>query len=61
LAAHPKFANALPLHVTVRAGETLYLPAMFYHHVRQSDDDAGRCIAVNMYSRAAGAGPYERG
>jgi peptidyl-lysine (3S)-dioxygenase / protease len=56
LGRHPNFAQTLPLHVTVRAGETLYIPALFYHHVRQSDDALGRCIAVNMCAWPGGMG-----
>ena len=60
LSRFPKFAHALPLHVTVRAGETLYLPALFYHHVHQSDDSLGRCVAVNMYARVRAWRPVPR-
>lgn len=31
----PLFAHATPLVVDVRAGETLYLPALWYHKVEQ--------------------------
>ena len=59
LSRYPRFAQALPLHVTVRAGETLYIPALFYHHVRQSDDVHGRCIAINMYAVAVAVAPRD--
>jgi jumonji domain-containing protein 7 len=36
---------AHPIHVTLRAGESLYLPAGFWHHVRQS----GKTIALNWW------------
>ncbi|XP_041367695.1 bifunctional peptidase and (3S)-lysyl hydroxylase Jmjd7-like [Gigantopelta aegis] len=45
LTKYPDFANAHRYEVTVNAGETLYLPAMWFHHVRQSHG----CIAVNYW------------
>ncbi|KAJ1928902.1 hypothetical protein IWQ60_001645 [Tieghemiomyces parasiticus] len=49
-ARYPLFYNeARPLHVTVASGDLFYLPALWYHHVQQSDDDAGRVIAVNYW------------
>jgi len=41
----PTYRQASPLHVSVRAGETLYLPSLWFHHVRQSHG----CIAVNFW------------
>ena len=41
--------HAKPLRVTVRAGELLYLPSLYYHHVQQTADPDGRCIAVNFW------------
>jgi len=38
-------AGAHPLHITVRGGETLYLPAGWWHYVRQE----GLTIAVNYW------------
>ncbi|KAF3335914.1 jmjC domain-containing protein 7 [Carex littledalei] len=38
-----------PFQCTVRAGEILYLPSMWFHHVTQSPDDNGRTIAVNYW------------
>ncbi|KAK9829013.1 hypothetical protein WJX72_003410 [[Myrmecia] bisecta] len=38
-----------PLHVTVRAGEVLYLPACTWHHVSQSAGEEGCAIAVNYW------------
>jgi peptidyl-lysine (3S)-dioxygenase / protease len=41
-----------PLEVTVSAGETLYLPVGWWHHVRQSGDGEGGkgvCIAINYW------------
>ncbi|KAH9936956.1 Clavaminate synthase-like protein [Amylocystis lapponica] len=37
--------DAHPIHITVRAGETLYLPAGWWHYVRQT----GLTIAVNYW------------
>jgi hypothetical protein len=34
LAAFPRFAEARPLEVTVRAGEILFIPVMWWHHLR---------------------------
>jgi len=42
---HPPFARASPVTVKVQAGETLYLPALWYHRVTQE----GLCIAVNYW------------
>ncbi|XP_072032141.1 bifunctional peptidase and (3S)-lysyl hydroxylase JMJD7-like [Amphiura filiformis] len=41
----PCYSKAKPLHVTVNAGEMLYLPSLWFHHVRQ--DQA--TIAVNFW------------
>lgn len=41
------FEGPGPFRCTVRAGEILYLPSMWFHHVRQSPDENGRTIAVN--------------
>ncbi|KAG8703869.1 hypothetical protein FRC08_002584 [Ceratobasidium sp. 394] len=37
------------LRVTVQAGESLYLPAGWWHHVAQTGDDEGVCVAVNWW------------
>ncbi|KAF9247051.1 cupin-like domain-containing protein [Melanogaster broomeanus] len=47
----PHLPNALPpeahpIHITLNAGETLYLPVGWWHHVRQSGDVT---IAVNWW------------
>ena len=40
----------VPIVVEVRAGECLYLPAMWYHHVTQARDERGTpAIAVNYW------------
>ncbi len=31
----PCYDKAKPLHITVNAGEMLYLPSLWFHHVRQ--------------------------
>lgn len=41
LARYPAYSQARALRCTVRAGELLYLPALWFHHVRQSQ----ACIA----------------
>jgi len=38
--------GAHPIHITLRAGDTLYLPAGWWHHVRQS---GGTTIALNWW------------
>lgn len=42
---YPEFANVRPLEVTVGPGDVLYLPSLWYHHVRQTH----ACIAVNFW------------
>ena len=41
----PDFAHAKPVTVTVNAGEMLYLPSLWFHHVQQTHG----CIAVNFW------------
>ncbi|XP_055496961.1 bifunctional peptidase and (3S)-lysyl hydroxylase JMJD7 isoform X2 [Leucoraja erinacea] len=45
LSRFPEYSLARPTHCTVRAGEMLYLPSLWFHHVRQSHG----CIAVNFW------------
>ncbi|KAJ0009186.1 hypothetical protein NQD34_016601 [Periophthalmus magnuspinnatus] len=45
LTRFPEFGSVSPLQVTVRAGEMLYLPSLWFHHVRQSHG----AIAVNFW------------
>ena len=51
-----------PLRCTVRAGEMLYLPSMWYHLVEQEEDEdeaGGAAVAVNWwYDMDFGAGVY---
>ncbi|OWF43314.1 JmjC domain-containing protein 7 [Mizuhopecten yessoensis] len=42
---YPQYRHTRPLEVTVHAGQTLYLPSLWFHHVSQSHD----CIAVNFW------------
>ncbi|KAL0371976.1 UNVERIFIED_CONTAM: Bifunctional peptidase and (3S)-lysyl hydroxylase JMJD7 [Sesamum calycinum] len=43
------FNGPKPFEVTVKAGEMLYLPSMWFHHVRQSPDETGLTIAINYW------------
>lgn len=43
------FNGPKPFECTVKAGEILYLPSMWFHHVRQSPDKHGRTIAINYW------------
>lgn len=45
LSHYPEFGKARGVEVTVREGEILYLPSLWFHHVRQSHG----CIAVNYW------------
>lgn len=45
LERYPEYAQAKPLQCTVKAGEMLYLPSLWFHHVQQSHG----CIAVNYW------------
>ncbi|KAJ0098619.1 hypothetical protein Patl1_22235 [Pistacia atlantica] len=50
MAKFPSFFDGpKPFECTVNAGEILYLPSMWFHHVRQSPDDNGFTIAVNYW------------
>ncbi|XP_016129516.1 bifunctional peptidase and (3S)-lysyl hydroxylase JMJD7 isoform X2 [Sinocyclocheilus grahami] len=42
---YPSYRLTKPLLCTVKAGEMLYLPSLWFHHVRQSHG----CIAVNFW------------
>lgn len=44
-ATYPLYRNATPVQVRVEAGDALYLPSMWFHHVQQSH----ACIAVNYW------------
>ncbi|XP_026395049.1 jmjC domain-containing protein 7 [Papaver somniferum] len=43
------FNGPRPFECTVKAGEILYLPSMWFHHVKQSPDSRGRTIAINYW------------
>lgn len=45
LKKYPKYAKANPVTCTVQAGEMLYLPSLWFHHVQQSHG----CIAINFW------------
>lgn len=36
LQRYPQYRGARPLHCSVKAGEILYLPSLWFHHVQQS-------------------------
>jgi len=47
---YPRFAHApKPFVVRVNAGDSLYLPKGWLHHVEQEEDEEGLCIAVNAW------------
>ncbi|KAF9624287.1 hypothetical protein IFM89_009195 [Coptis chinensis] len=43
------FNGPKPFECTVKAGDILYLPSMWFHHVRQTLDSEGRTISVNYW------------
>jgi len=45
LKTYPDFSHAKTITVKVQAGEMLYLPSLWFHHVQQSHG----CIAVNYW------------
>ncbi|WPG99538.1 Clavaminate synthase-like protein [Acrodontium crateriforme] len=47
-----------PIRLTLHAGDMLYLPAMWYHQVRQSCGDEGFCCAVNYWYDMEFAGAF---
>jgi len=50
LKTFPLYRYAKPVHAVVRAGDVLYLPSMWYHHVRQQGDEPdGKAIAINYW------------
>ena len=46
---HPAWGSANPLRIEVRAGETLYLPSLWFHEVGQYGNDDNLTIAVNYW------------
>ncbi|XP_020595226.1 jmjC domain-containing protein 7 [Phalaenopsis equestris] len=50
MASFPLYFNGpKPLECTIKAGEILYLPSMWFHHVRQTPDCNGTTIAINYW------------
>ena len=48
LERYPMYRDARPVTVTVHAGETLYLPSLWYHQVQQSHCCiAGACLSFH--------------
>ena len=45
LETYPDFQNTHPVRITLKAGDVLYLPSLWFHHLRQSHG----CIAVNFW------------
>ena len=45
LTKYPKYENARQIRCRVEKGEMLYLPSLWFHHVRQSHG----CIAINYW------------
>ncbi|KAJ4952436.1 hypothetical protein NE237_029268 [Protea cynaroides] len=43
------FNGPKPFECTIKPGEILYLPSMWFHHVRQSPDERGLTIAINYW------------
>ena len=44
---HPKFFDSDPINVRLKAGDALYLPAYWWHHIRPAS--SGRNLAVNFW------------
>jgi len=45
LEKYPDFVNAHPVKLRLNAGDVLYLPSLWFHHLKQSQG----CIAVNFW------------
>jgi jumonji domain-containing protein 7 len=50
---------ARPLRVTVNEGDMLYLPALWYHKVKQIAGDEGVCCSVNYWYDMDFTGPFQ--
>jgi jumonji domain-containing protein 7 len=48
-----------PYRVTLESGDMLYLPALWYHKVKQSCDEDGICVAVNYWYDMEFTGPFQ--
>ncbi|KAE9372355.1 Clavaminate synthase-like protein [Stipitochalara longipes BDJ] len=49
---------AQPMKVTLRKGDLLYLPALWYHKVSQSTNEEGICCAVNYWYNMEWSGSF---
>lgn len=45
----PKLSKARGFECTVRSGDTLYVPAHWWHEVASTSDEEGKCVAVNRF------------
>jgi jumonji domain-containing protein 7 len=50
---------ARPIRVTVNAGDILYLPALWYHKVKQIAGEEGICCSVNYWYDMDFTGPFQ--
>lgn len=55
--AYSEFAR--PMRVTVNAGDMLYLPALWYHKVKQIAAEEGVCCSVNYWYDMEFAGQFQ--
>lgn len=49
LETYPLFRHASPVRCTVKAGEVLFLPSLWYHKVSQGMDEENRTLAINYW------------
>jgi hypothetical protein len=47
--AHPRLQQARGFTCVVEAGDTLYLPAHWWHEVTSTSDQDGKCLGVNQF------------
>ena len=58
LGRHPRLEKATAYRVSLREGETLYLPAFWHHEVRSAPAGAGGVnVAVNFWFKNCSAPP----
>jgi jumonji domain-containing protein 7 len=57
----PYSIHARPIRVTVNAGDMLYLPALWYHKVKQISGPEGTCCSVNYWYDMDFAGQFQVG
>jgi jumonji domain-containing protein 7 len=63
LQVHPLYARAHPVQVRVEAGDMLYLPSLWYHHVRQLRGDptgVNACISCNWWYDMEYGAPFHQ-